>query len=132
MSWSYAKKLAVVCNSSAPRIDSKEDLEEGSLDQKLETVRYITYNVKLNKVNEEVSTLIDSGSETKLISWGYTTQLPLKILDTSWDLATINKQQISTQGIVIAGFGISDSAGQTRWFERLFSLKTFRNQLFWV
>ncbi len=77
-----------------PMTDSKEDLEEASLDRKLETIKCITYNVKLNKGNEEVLALIDSGSEANLISRGYAAQLPLKIFDTSWGLATINKQQI--------------------------------------
>ena len=41
-------------------------------------------------------------------------------MDTSWGLATINKQQISTQGMVIAGFEITDSRDRTRWFEETF------------
>ena len=69
------------------------------------------WNVKINKGNEEVSVLIDSGSEANLISRGYEAQLPLKILDTLYGLATINKQQINTKEIVIAGFAISDSTG---------------------
>lgn len=64
--------------------------------------------------------LLDSGSEANLISQAYAAQLPLKILDTSWGLATINKQQISTQGMVIAGFEITDSADRTRYFEETF------------
>ncbi len=40
--------------------DSREDLEEASLDWELETVKCIILNVKLNKNNEEVSALIDS------------------------------------------------------------------------
>ena len=75
--------------------DSKEALEKAFLDQKLETVKCITYNVKLNKCNKEVLALINSRSEANLISQGYSMQLPLKILDTLWDLATINKSQIS-------------------------------------
>ena len=81
---SCAKKLAVIGNASASMTDSREDPKEGSLDRELETVKCITWNVKLNKGHEEVSALIDSGSEANLISRGYAAQLPLKILDTSW------------------------------------------------
>ncbi len=88
---SYAKKLAVIENASAPMTDSRENLEEASLDRELETVKCITWNVKLHKGNEKVLALIDSGSEANLISRGYAEQLLLKILDTSWGLATINK-----------------------------------------
>ena len=97
--------------------DSREDLEEISVVRDLETVKCITWKIKLNKGNEEVSALLDSGSEANLISRAYAAQLPLKIMDTSWGLAAINKQQIRTQGMVIAGFEISDSADRTRWFE---------------
>ena len=117
---SYAKKLAVIGNASAPMTDSRENLEEASLDRELETVKCITWNVKLNKGNEKVLALIDSGSEANLISRGYEAQLPLKILDTSWGLATINKHQISTQEMVIAGFEISDCTSRTRLFEKTF------------
>ena len=65
-------------------------------------------------------TSIDSGNKTNLISQEYTAQLPLKILDTSWGLAIINKQRISTQKMVIAGFEISDSKSQTWWFEEIY------------
>ncbi len=41
-------------------------------------------------------------------------------MDISWCLATINKQQISTQAMVIAGFEIINSADRTRWFEETF------------
>ena len=94
--------------------DSKEDLEKKSIVRDLETVKCITWNVKLNEGNEEVSALLDSGSEANLISRAYAAQLSLKILDTSWSLATINKQQIKPQGMAIAGFGITDSEDRSR------------------
>lgn len=103
-----------------PVTDSKEDLDKGSPARDLETVKCITWNVKLNKGNKEVLALLDSGSEANLISQGYASELPLKIMDTSWGLATINKQQISIQGMVIAGFEVTDSLDHTRYFEETF------------
>lgn len=94
-------------------------MEETSAVWDLETFKCITWNVKLNKGNEEVSALLDSGSEANLISRAYAAKLLLQIRDTSWGLATIDKQQISTQGMVIMGFGISDSTDRTRWFEEI-------------
>ncbi len=111
---SYAKKLAVIRNISAPMTDSRENLEEASPDRELETVKCITWNIKLNKNNEEVLALIDSGSEANLISRGFVAQLPLKIVNNSWGLATINNQQISIQEMVISGFEISDSTCRTQ------------------
>lgn len=93
--------------------NSRGDLDEIPLARDLETVKCITWNVKLSKGNEEVLALLDSGNEANFISGGYAVQLPLKIMDTSWGLATINKQQISTQGI-------TDSLNHTRYFEETF------------
>ncbi len=50
--------------------DSREDLEKAFLDQNLETVKCITWNVKLNKGNEEVSAWTNSKSKANLISRG--------------------------------------------------------------
>ncbi len=63
--------------------DSKKDLEEASLDGKLETIKCTNYNVKLNTGNEKVLALIDSRSESNLISQGYTMLLSFKILENS-------------------------------------------------
>ena len=68
MPWSYSQKLAVIGDNSAPMTDNKKNLEEASLDQKLETVKCITYSLKLNKGNEEVLALIDSRNKANLIS----------------------------------------------------------------
>ena len=35
-------------------------------------------------------------------------------MNTSWGLVTINKQQISTQGMIIAGFEITDKRHRSR------------------
>lgn len=102
-----------------PVTDSRKDKEDTSV-QDLETIKCITWNVKLNQGNEEVPALLDSDSEANLISWAYAAQLPVEIVDTFWGLATINKQQISTQGMIIAGFEITDSRDCTRWFEETF------------
>lgn len=102
--------------------DNKKELKKASLDRKLEIVKCITYNVQLNKGNKEVSALINFESEANLISQGYTAVLPLEILDTSWDLTTINKKQISTRRMIIAGFEINNSTGRTWWFEETFSI----------
>ena len=117
-----AKKLAVIGNTSVPVTDSREDTvtKETSVTRDLEIVKCITWNVKLNQGNEEVPALLDLGSEANLISQAYVVQLPDKIMDTSWGLATINKQQISTQGMVIAGFEITGSRDRTRYFEKTF------------
>ena len=48
--------------------DGKGDLEKASVDRELEKVKCITWNVKLKKSNEEVSALIDCGSEANVIS----------------------------------------------------------------
>ena len=106
----YAKKLAVIRNTSAPMIDSREGLEKASLNREFGIVKCITWNVKLNKGNEEVSALINSIGEANLIIQAYTTQLFLKILDILWSLITINKQQMSINGIIIGGFEISDNS----------------------
>ncbi len=100
--------------------DSRKELEKASLDCELDRVKCITWNIKLNKGNQEVSALTDFRIEANLIYRAYLPQLPLKILYTSWGLATINKEQISIHGIVIAYFKISDSTGRTRWFEENF------------
>lgn len=63
--------------------DCKKNLEEASLDGKLETIKCTSYKVKLNTSNNEVLALIDSRSESNLISQGYTTLLSLKILENS-------------------------------------------------
>ncbi len=65
------KKLAVIINASVPVTDSKENLEDGSDVRDLQTVKCISLNVKLDKGNDEVSSLFDSGSEANLISRGY-------------------------------------------------------------
>lgn len=80
--------------------DSREDTvteetsvtEETFVTRDLETVKCMTWNVKLNQANEEVPALVGSGSEVNLISRAYATQLPVKIMDISSSLATINKQ----------------------------------------
>lgn len=100
--------------------NSKKNLKEASLDWKLETVQCITYSAKLNKGNKDVLALINPEIKANLISRGYIAQLRLKILNISSSLATINKQQISIQAIVIAYFKISDNNGQTRRFEETF------------
>ena len=41
-------------------------------------------------------------------------------MDTSRGLTTINKQQISTQEMVIAGFEITNNFNHTRYFEEIF------------
>ena len=94
--------------------DSREDLEEKSIVQDLETVKCITWNVKLNESNEEVYALLDSGSWANLISRGYAAQLPLKILDTSCRMANINKQQIQSQRMAIVCFEITDSVDRSQ------------------
>ncbi len=56
-------------------------------------------------------------------------QLSFKILDISWGLAIINKQQISIQRIVIAGFKIFDSTSRTRWLEETFLIPEIPQQV---
>lgn len=68
MSRCYAQKLAVIGNASMLGTDKKEELKEDSISWDLEIVKCITWNVKLNKDNKEVSTLLDSGNEANLIS----------------------------------------------------------------
>lgn len=65
-----------------PVTDSKEDLKQKSIIQDLEIVKCIIWNVKLNKDNEKVFVLLDSGNKANLIFWVYITQLFFKILDT--------------------------------------------------
>ena len=67
---SYAKKLAVISNTSLPGTDSRENTvkEEPSVSWDLETVKCITWNVKLNQGHEEVPALLDSSSKANLIS----------------------------------------------------------------
>ena len=60
MPGSYTKKLAVIGNASASMTDSKKDLKEPFLDQKLEAMKCITYNIKPNKGIEKVLALIGS------------------------------------------------------------------------
>ncbi len=90
---SYAKKLAVISNASTPINDGKENLEEASLDQKLDTFNCITCNIKLNKNNEKVSALIDSGSEANLISqWVYSVATPRYLGSFGYDQNEINQK----------------------------------------
>lgn len=63
----YTKKLAVISTTSVLVTDNREDKEKISI-QDLKTVKCIIWNVKLNQSNKEVSILLDSGSETNLIS----------------------------------------------------------------
>lgn len=67
--------------------------------------------MNLNKKNKEVATLLNFDSKANFVFQVYTLQLLLKILDIFWNLTIFNKQQISTQDIVIAGFLISNSIG---------------------
>lgn len=129
MPWFPAKKPAVIGNTSVPVTDNRGELEEGPTFKDLETVKCITWNIKLNQGKEKVPAPLDSGSKANLISQAYATQFPLKIIDTSWGLATINKQQISTQDMVIAGFEITDSADHTRWFEETFLIADISQQV---
>ena len=104
-----------------PVTDSRENsVTKVSVIQELETVKSITWNIKLNPGNEEVPALLDSGSKANLISPAYIVQLPIKIIDTSWGLVNINKQQISTQGMVISGFEITNSRDRTHYLEKTF------------
>lgn len=76
------KKIAIIGNISVPVTDSKEDLKQKSIIQDLKTIKYIISKVKLNKDNEKVSVLLDSGGKANFIFWAYTTQLLFKILNT--------------------------------------------------
>ena len=64
---SCTKKLAVISNTSMLITVSKKDLEEKLVVRDLETVKCITWNVKLNKGNKKVSVLLDSGNKANLI-----------------------------------------------------------------
>lgn len=75
-----------------PVTDIKKELEKNPTIKDVYIVKYITWNVKLNKGNEEVFVLFDLCNKTNLICQVYATQLPLKIWDTLLRLATINKQ----------------------------------------
>ena len=103
-----------------PVTDSREDIGKRSVIRDLKIVMCITCNVKLNQGNEKVSALLDSSSEANSISWAYVAQLPFKIMNISKSLTTINKQQISTQGIVIVGFEITNSRDRTCYFKETF------------
>ena len=63
---SYAKKLAIMSKTSMLVTDSREHLQEAIDIQDLETIKCITWNVKLIKGNEEVS----AGSEANFIFQG--------------------------------------------------------------
>ena len=78
-----AKKLAVIGNASASITNCRKDLEEVSVNQKLDTVKCIPWNVELNKGNEEVLAIIDFESEANLIVQGYLAKSLLKTLNTS-------------------------------------------------
>lgn len=67
---SCAKKLAIISNTSVPVTDRREHLEEAIVIQDLETIKCITWNVKLTKGNEGVSALLDSGSEANFTFQG--------------------------------------------------------------
>lgn len=92
MSRFHAKQLVVINTISISVTNIGKKLEKELIIKDLERVKCITWNVKLNKSNKEVSTLIDSGSEANLIFQAYVIQLPLKVLNILWDQATINKQ----------------------------------------
>lgn len=65
---SCTKKLVVIGNTSTSMTDSKEELKEKSIIWDLEIVKCITWNVKLNKDNEEMSALLDSSNKANFIS----------------------------------------------------------------
>lgn len=88
--------------------DSRDNTKESSIIWDPEIVKCITWNVKLNQGNKDVLALLDSGSKANLIFQAYVAQLPSKITDISYGLTTINKQQISTQDMVIASFEMTD------------------------
>lgn len=57
----------VTNNTSILLINYKEDLDKTSFIWDLETIKYTTQNIKLNKANKEVFTLFDSNNEAYLI-----------------------------------------------------------------
>lgn len=74
----------------------------------------------MNKDNAEVFALLNSSSKANLVSQGYASELPLKIKDTLWRLAIINKHQINTQKMVITRFEAINSLDHTQYFEETF------------
>ena len=64
----YTKKLAITGNTSMPVINNRGDLNKSPPIENMETIKCITWNIKLNKNNQTVLALLDSDSETNLIS----------------------------------------------------------------
>lgn len=81
MSRSCIKKLAVIGNTFVSVKDSRENLKEKLVIWDLKIIKFIIWNVKLNKSNKEVLALLDSGNKVYFIFRAYVIQLFLKILD---------------------------------------------------
>lgn len=60
-----------------------KDLDKAVLTSDLETIKCISWNIKLNKCNKEVLVLFNSSNEANLIFPGYVLQLSLKIMNIS-------------------------------------------------
>lgn len=68
----HVKKLAIIGNISMAVTYSREDVKKVSNVKDLEIVKCITWNIKLNKCNEEVFALLNLGSRAQVDSQAYT------------------------------------------------------------
>ena len=69
---------------------------------------------------EQVRTLLDSGSEVNVMSPAYAERLGLKTRKTNVGAQKIDSSALETFGIVIADFQVEDKGGRTRFFQETF------------
>ncbi len=86
----------------------------------LQRVPCIWYLVQFQ--NNEVQTLIDSGSEVNAMTPAYATKLGLTAWKTSVGAQKIDSSPLETYGMVSASFSLQDSLERVRFFEKTFLL----------
>lgn len=85
--------------------------------------------MELTHQTEAVLGLIDSGSESNLISREYANKCGLTRLHTNIGLETIDHQPITTHGMGLVQFSVTDQVGQQRFFEETFLIADVPNAM---
>ena len=119
-----AKKLATVLATSASVTEASEK------ETPLERFPCLWYPVRFRKNHaEDVSALIDSGSEVNAMSSAYAKKLGLRIRPTNVGAQKIDRSHLDTFGIVIAGFSLQDKLGKVRFFQETFLVADTRMEV---
>ena len=83
-------------------------------------VPYIYYPVWFQEDQEQVKTLLNSGSEVNTMSPAYVNRLGLRTWKTNVGAQKINGSILETFRMVIADFQVKDKGGKPRFFQKIF------------